>query len=369
MLALAPGVLGDVLPARAAIVAIAPAPRGPGVPRGTGASGAAARVVGAPPGAAAAGAPNAVTAGGRAALVYVAPRAVAAEAPAASTPRAPSPAVSAASGAAASRPLGASAAGAVGAAAWWMVGAAPPSVAGVRAPGAPNASAPAAPTLPPTGPERAPPVDAPASGPRVAAPVAGGRGPLLAPVAGAPASSPAAGREQAARWGPPIAHSLALMAGLRGIEAYLYPEPFARTDPGFWGERYRDAFTKPPLFDAGRPLFRWDGDPWPINVIGHGLMGSEYYARARVCRASAFGAFVFAAGASAVWEYGFEANGVRPSGLDLVYTPLAGVALGEARYQAWRAAAGVASPGWRRVLRGALDPFGELERGAGLLGC
>lgn len=171
------------------------------------------------------------------------------------------------------------------------------------------------------------------------------------------------------RWGPPIAHSLAVMAGTRLVEAYLYPEPFARTDLGFWGERYRDAFTKPPIFEPARPLFRWDGDPWIINVVGHGLMGSEYYARARACRFSPFGAFAFAAGASAVWEYAFEGNGVRPSALDLVYTPLVGAALGEVRYQAWRAAAGVGPAGLRVVLRVVLDPFGELERGVGAAGC
>ncbi|MCU0685653.1 MAG: DUF3943 domain-containing protein [Polyangiaceae bacterium] len=182
-------------------------------------------------------------------------------------------------------------------------------------------------------------------------------------------SAPAASHDEGPRWGPPIAHSLVLMTGTRLAEAYLYPEPFARVDLGFWGERYRDAFTKPPLFDTSKPAFRWDGDPLVINVVGHGLMGSEYYLRARTCRFSPWGALAFAAGASVVWEYAFEANGVRPSGLDLVYTPLAGLALGEARYQAWRAAAGLSSPGWRAVVRGVVDPFGELERGVRLFSC
>ncbi|HEU4404648.1 MAG TPA: DUF3943 domain-containing protein [Polyangiaceae bacterium] len=201
------------------------------------------------------------------------------------------------------------------------------------------------------------PEAAPAASPRASAP----------PVR--PAGAGGGARDEGARWGPPVAHSLAVMTGTRLVEAYLYPEPFARTDLGFWGARYRDAFTKPPIFEPARPPFRWDGDPWIINVVGHGLMGSEYYARARVCRFSPLGAFAFAAGASAVWEYAFEANGVRPSALDLVYTPFAGAALGEARYQAWRAAAGLRPPSLRAALRAALDPFGELERGAGLFGC
>jgi Domain of unknown function (DUF3943) len=222
------------------------------------------------------------------------------------------------------------------------------------------------PASPPRAPEPgAPPrTFEPVASPRAFEPVAPPRAPgqALPPLAGG------AGRG-GPRWGPPIAHSLAVMAGTRLAEAYLYPEPFARTDPGFWGERYRDAFTKPPIFEPARPLFRWDGDPWIINVVGHGLMGSEYYARARACRFSHLGALAFAAGASAVWEYAFEGNGVRPSALDLVYTPLAGAALGEARYQAWRAAAGVGPAGLRVALRVVLDPFGELERGAGVAGC
>jgi uncharacterized protein DUF3943 len=209
---------------------------------------------------------------------------------------------------------------------------------------------------------------APASGAQVASAArASGASP---PVAAAAAPSSAVGeREGGPRWTPPIVHSLAVMTGTRLVEAYLYPEPFAKIDVGFWGERYRDAFTKPPVFDMSKPFFRWDDDPWPINVFGHALMGSEYYLRARSCRFSPFGAFAFAAGASAVWEYAFEANGVRPSGLDLVYTPLAGLVLGEARYQAWRAASGLSSPAARAVVRGALDPFGELERGVGLFAC
>ncbi len=191
----------------------------------------------------------------------------------------------------------------------------------------------------------------------------------MASAAVARAAPAVGGRDEGARWGPPIAHGLALMAGTRLAEAYLYPEPFARVDFGFWGARYRDAFTKPPIFDASRPAFRWDGDPWAINVIGHGLMGSEYYVRARACRFSPLGALAFAAGASVAWEYAFEANGVRPSALDLVYTPLAGLVLGEARYRGWRAAAGVSSRGLRAALRAALDPFGELERGVGLFPC
>ena len=76
-------------------------------------------------------------------------------------------------------------------------------------------------------------------------------------------------------------------------------------------------------------------------------------------------AVLFPAVGSAVWEYGFEGNGVRPSGLDLAYTPVAGLVFGEARFLGWRAARGISDRGWRVFLQSVLDPFGELERAVG----
>lgn len=190
----------------------------------------------------------------------------------------------------------------------------------------------------------------------------------LAPVAPVVASPRADAVPRATLW-PPIVHALGLFTIQRATEAYLYPEPFARTAPSFWGARYKDAFTKPPLFDRSQPAFRWDYDPLHINLLGHGLMGSELFLRARTCRFSVLGALAFTAGASAVWEYAFEGNGVRPSAQDLVYTPVAGLALGEARFQLFRAAGGLTSKAARTVLTTVIDPFGELERRTGLSPC
>jgi Domain of unknown function (DUF3943) len=161
----------------------------------------------------------------------------------------------------------------------------------------------------------------------------------------------------------PIVHGVALMSAMRLSESLLYPDPFSRTE--YFAAHYKEAFTSPPLFDGSRRAFEWDGDPWTINVLGHGLFGSEVYLRARTCRMPWYGALAFAAASSTLWEYGFEANGVRPSALDLVYTPLAGMALGEGRYLAWRSAAGLRSPALRTILRAAVDPFGEIERAFG----
>ena len=56
---------------------------------------------------------------------------------------------------------------------------------------------------------------------------------------------------------------------------------------------------------------------------------------------------------------------MRPSGLDLWYTPLAGFVFGELRYLAWRAASRIDDQRWRLPLTILLDPLGELERALG----
>ena len=161
----------------------------------------------------------------------------------------------------------------------------------------------------------------------------------------------------------PIVHALALETAMRIGESVLYPDPFSRTQ--YFGAHYEEAFTKPPIFDPHRPAFEWDGDPWTINLIGHGLFGSELYLKARMCHLRWYGALAFAAAGSTLWEYAFEGNGVRPSVQDLVYTPLMGFALGEGRYAVWKLAAGIQSNVLRHVTRAAVDPFGELERAFG----
>lgn len=160
-------------------------------------------------------------------------------------------------------------------------------------------------------------------------------------------------------------HTTSLFVVMRTAEAALWPIPFADTRPSFWLENYKEAFTRPPVFDPSTRAFEWDHDHWTVNVLGHGLLGSELFYRPRRCGASRLEAFLFAASASAVWEYAFEANGVRPSALDLAYTPLAGLVLGEARYLGWSLAGDVRDATWRGVLRGILDPLGELSRTLG----
>lgn len=166
-------------------------------------------------------------------------------------------------------------------------------------------------------------------------------------------------------WEVPFAHTGALLFGLRASEAFLWPTPFAQITPRIWWRHYREALTRPPVFDPDTRAFEWDHDRFAINVVGHGLLGSELYFRPRRCGASPLGALAFAAGASLAWEYAFEGNGVRPSALDLVYTPLAGLVLGEGRYWGYLAASGLGNRPLRSVLRMLFDPLGEFERGLG----
>ncbi len=173
----------------------------------------------------------------------------------------------------------------------------------------------------------------------------------------------AASAPSARNWTVPILHNAGLMLVMRTGEAWLWPIEFARFDTPYLGRRYVDAYTRPPLFDARAPVLRWDHDSLLINVGGHALFGSEAYLSARRCGFSWPGALAFGAVTSTAWEYAIETSGARPSAQDLVYTPLAGMALGEGRYALWKAARG-AGP-WRSLARGLADPFGELERAAG----
>ncbi len=168
--------------------------------------------------------------------------------------------------------------------------------------------------------------------------------------------------EAGANWAIPIAHNLGLMTVMRIGEAVIWPEPFADFSSDQVGRAYEQAFTEPPLWDGSQDFFEWDGDHFLINGVGHALFGSELFLRARTCRHGPWVAAGFAVVGSTLWEYGFEASGARPSGLDLWYTPLSGVVLGEARYWLWRASSAISDRTWRTVAQAAVDPLGEFER-------
>jgi hypothetical protein len=72
----------------------------------------------------------------------------------------------------------------------------------------------------------------------------------------------------------------------------------------------------------------WDTDSFGINYIGHPYFGSAYYARARERGFGEFDSFVYAALASAMYEFGTEALFERPSYQDLIVTPIGGALVG-----------------------------------------
>jgi hypothetical protein len=169
---------------------------------------------------------------------------------------------------------------------------------------------------------------------------------LLAALAGEPSDDPRIARA--------VIHSSALFVTMRTTEAFLWPHPFAETDQ--LGARWKETFTTAPRFDPSRRFFEWDGDAWYINAIGHTLLGMELHFRARQCNFGVTGSVIYSTLASAVWEYGFEGNAVRASALDLVWTPLAGLGLGEARYALFRAAPK------NFLVRFLVDPLGGLDQ-------
>jgi hypothetical protein len=105
---------------------------------------------------------------------------------------------------------------------------------------------------------------------------------------------------------------------------------FPATSTG-WGDGSFDNIVK---HDLQGPT--WDGDPWYWNYVTHPISGSEYYLIARNRDVSWYWSLGYAAAMSAFWEGVTEAYYERPSGQDLLVTPLAGAFIGEVRFQAKR---------------------------------
>ncbi|HWE24342.1 MAG TPA: DUF3943 domain-containing protein [Myxococcales bacterium] len=161
-------------------------------------------------------------------------------------------------------------------------------------------------------------------------------------------------------------HTAGVLLGMRVGAALLWPRDYGiaalRDAPSHLG----DAFSHPPVFLPNRPLLESDGDPWTINVFGHGLFGSEIYLRSRQCGGGPLEAFAWTAGATVAWEYALEGTVKRPSAIDLAWTPIAGgLVLGELRFLTYRALAGPDAGLLRRIARTIVDPLGSLERAAG----
>lgn len=166
-------------------------------------------------------------------------------------------------------------------------------------------------------------------------------------------------------WTVPTAHTAGVLLGMRLSLSLLYPRSFDPTRLRENAAHFKEAYTRPPDYRPGEPLFKSDGDPWALNAVGHGLFGTEVYGRMRQCGHPPATALLWTTGVSVVWEYGVESFHKRPSAIDLMWTPIAGSLLGEGRFRLhrWLSQGGGATLG---VLRHAfiwmLDPLGEAER-------
>jgi hypothetical protein len=85
-------------------------------------------------------------------------------------------------------------------------------------------------------------------------------------------------------------------------------------------ENLSRAFTTMPV---------WDKDDWPINYVGHPVIGSYYYNSVRSQNANWWQSLLFATAQSCIWEYMIEGAAEKPSIQDLVVTPLCGALIGE----------------------------------------
>jgi len=151
--------------------------------------------------------------------------------------------------------------------------------------------------------------------------------------------------------------------------ALLWPGDYGWRALGDAPAHLREAVSRSPVFRKDRSLLESDGDPWTVNVIGHGLFGSEIYLRSRQCGGAPLTALAWTAGASIAWEYALEGSAKRPSAIDLAWTPIVGgLVLGELRFLAYRSLRSEAPNLLQQIARSVLDPLGSLERVVGA-GC
>lgn len=162
---------------------------------------------------------------------------------------------------------------------------------------------------------------------------------------------------------PSVWRSLTFVTGVTvvvqlGVLGVLTRFPATSTS---WGEGSFDNILRNDL--AGP---RWDGDPWYWNYVTHPVAGAEYYLLARNRGCDPFESFLYGAALSAYWELVTEAYFERPSGQDLLVTPLAGFLLGELRYQVKVSVLegrGTRAGFWRVLAAVLVDPLDALTGG------
>jgi hypothetical protein len=121
-----------------------------------------------------------------------------------------------------------------------------------------------------------------------------------------------------------LTRDTALLVGYQIVGAailYVVPESVSQ-----WTSHNKDASFEKWWDNVQNP--RWDHDAWAVNYIGHPYFGSTYYIRARERGFDRIDSFLYAAFASALYEFGVEAIFEPPSYQDLIVTPVGGALLG-----------------------------------------
>ena len=167
-------------------------------------------------------------------------------------------------------------------------------------------------------------------------------------------------QRDSAGWMVPQLHSAGVLLGTRIGASIIWPDAFDPRRVERNGGQFADSWRLPPQWRDG--FFESDQDPWTINVIGHGLLGSEFYLRHRQAWHSPWVALAMTAAWTLTWEYLVEAWHKRPSGIDLIWTPLGGGLLGEGRYYFYQRISRMRGSALRHLLLYLIDPLGQLER-------
>lgn len=135
---------------------------------------------------------------------------------------------------------------------------------------------------------------------------------------------------------PPPKHTIKTFATLTGLSfvgigVYAFaPSSFTgvNKDEDVYGEawgQFKQAWTKPPVFDSDRAV---------VNYLGHPYFGMNFYLSQRNYGESPLYSFLFSTFMSTAFEYFIESWGERPSITDLIVTPVVGSILGELVYRA-----------------------------------
>ena len=121
-----------------------------------------------------------------------------------------------------------------------------------------------------------------------------------------------------------LTRDTALLIGYQVVGAgVLYALPSSVSN---WTSNNKDASFEKWWENVQNP--HWDHDSWPVNYLGHSYFGAVYYTRARERGFDRIDSFLYAAVASALYEYGVEAFFEPPSYQDLIVTPVGGALVG-----------------------------------------